>query len=163
MLRLLAVVLVLGLLWLLTRRAATPDAYPAVAGALRQAQAADVESITLYPLLPDKQGRAARPFQLRTAAAISPLLQDLKQLRPIIVDKQTFNPLIETTLTVRLRPELASAWHLHSRDVIWRLATAAEGEVALRAYSEVVCQSTALNQRVRQVRDSLVNRWPTTR
>lgn len=152
---LLAAGLVASLIWLLTSRAATPDAYPAVAGALRQARPADVESITCYPLLPDRRGRPARPFQLRTAAAVAPLLRALRQLRPIIVNKQTFDPLVETTVMVRLRPALAAAWHLHSRDIIWRLATAAEGEVALRAYSPVVCQSPALNQRVRQLRDSV--------
>ena len=152
---LLATGLLLALVWWLTSRAATPDAYPDVAGALRQARPADVESITCYPLLPDRRGRAARPFQLRTAAAVAPLLRALQQLRPVIVDKQTFNPLIETTVMVRLRPALAAAWHLHSRDIIWRLALAAEGDVALRAYSPVVCQSTALNQQVRQLRDSV--------
>lgn len=160
---LLAAGLLVGLLWLLTRRAATPDAYPDVAGALQQAQAADVESITLYPLLPDARGGAARPFQLRTAADRAAVLRGLKQLRPLVVDKATFSPFLETTLVVRLRPELAAAWHLHSRAVIWRLATAAEGEVALRAYSEVVCQSTALNQRVRYLRDSLARHWPASR
>jgi hypothetical protein len=158
-LKLLLAGLAVGALWLLARRGAAPDTYAAVAGALRQARPADIERITFYPLLPDQQGRAARPFQLRTAGAISPLLQSLKQLRPIIVNKQTFSPLIETTLMVRLTPGLASAWHLHSRDVILRLATANEGEVALRAYSQVVCQSTALNQRVRQVRDSVASHW----
>ena len=151
----LATALVVGLAWWLTSRAATPDAYPDVAGALGQARPADVESITCYPLLPDRRGRPARPFQLRTAAAIAPLLRALRQLRPVIVDKQAFNPLIETTVMVRLRPALAAAWHLHSRDIIWRLALAAEGDVALRAYSQVVCQSTALNQQVRQLRDSV--------
>ncbi|AMR26650.1 hypothetical protein A0257_05710 [Hymenobacter psoromatis] len=150
-----ATALLVGLIWLFTSWAATPDAYPDVAGALRQARPADVESITCYPLLPDRRGRPARPFQLRTAAAIAPLLRALRQMRPVIVDKQTFNPLIETTVMVRLRPELASAWHLHSRAIIWRLALAAEGDVALRAYSSVVCQSTALNRRVRQLRDSV--------
>ncbi len=161
-LKLLAVGLVVAGLWLLTRRAATPDTFAAVTGALRQARPADVESITLYPLLPDKQGGAARPFQLRTAAEIGSLLRGLRQLRPIAVNKQTFSPFIQTTLTVRLTPRLAAAWHLHSRDVIWRLASAAEGEVALRAYSEVVCQSTALNQHVRYLRDSLASHWTAT-
>ncbi|WP_223649139.1 hypothetical protein [Hymenobacter psoromatis] len=151
----LATALVVGLIWLLTSRAATPDAYPDVAGALSQARPADVESITCYPLLPDRRGRPARPFQLRTAATVAPLLRALRQMRPVIVDKQTFNPLIETTVMVRLRPELAAAWHLHSRDIIWRLALAAEGDVALRAFSQVVCQSPALNRQVRQLRDSV--------
>ncbi|OGX83314.1 hypothetical protein [Hymenobacter coccineus] len=57
---LLATALAVGLLWLLTSRAATPDAYPAVAGALRQARPDDVESITCYPLLPDRRGRPGR-------------------------------------------------------------------------------------------------------
>ncbi|OGX83315.1 hypothetical protein BEN49_12535 [Hymenobacter coccineus] len=56
---------------------------------------------------------------------------------------------------VRLRPALAGAWHLHSGTVIWRLARAAEGDVALRAFSPVVCQSPALNRQVRQLRDSV--------
>lgn len=161
-LKLLAAALAVAGVWLLARRGATPDPYAAVAGALRQARAADVEYITLYPLLPDRQGRAARPFQLRTAAAIGPLLRGLQQLRPIRVNKQLFNPLIETTLLVRLTPALAASRRLHSRDVIFRLASAAEGDVALRAYSDVVCQSTALSQRVRHVRDSLAGRWPAT-
>jgi hypothetical protein len=161
-LKLLAAVLAVAGLWLLARRSAAPDPYAAVAGALRQARPADVEYITLYPLLPDRQGRAARPFQLRPAAAIGPLLRGLQQLRPIGINKQTFNPLIETTLMVRLTPELAAAWQLHSRDIIFRLASAAEGDVALRAYSDVVCQSTALNQRVRHVRDSLAGHWAGT-
>ena len=147
-------------LWLFTRRAATPDSYAAVAGALRQARPADVAYITLYPLLPDQLGRPARPFQLRTAAAIGPLLDDFRQIKPLIVNNQTFNPLIQATVMVRLRPELATAWHLHSRDVIWRLATAGGTEVALRAYSPVVCQSPALNQRVRHLCDSLARQWP---
>jgi hypothetical protein len=161
-LKLLVAVLAMAGLWLLARRGAVPDSYAAVAGALRQARPTDVAYITLYPLLPDKQGRAARPFQLRTAAAIGPLLAGLQQLRPIRINKQVFNPLIETTLMVRLTPELAAARQLHSRDVIFRLASAAEGDVALRAYSEVVCQSTALNQRVRHMRDSLASREPST-
>ena len=152
---LLATGLLLALVWWLSSRAATPDAYPAVAGALRQARPADVESITCYPLLPDRRGRPARPFQLRTAAAVAPLLRALQQLQPVIVDQDHFSPLLEATVMVRLRPALATAWHLHSRDIIWRLATAAEGEVALRAYSPVVCKSTVLNRRVRQLRDSL--------
>ena len=152
---LLATALAVGLLWLLTSRAATPDAYPAVAGALRQARPADVESITCYPLLPDRRGRPARPFQLRTAATIAPLLRALRQLRPVTVNKQAFSPLVETTVMVRLRPALADAWHLHSGTIIWRLALAAEGDVALRAFSPVVCQSPALNRQVRQLRDSV--------
>ncbi|TFZ65108.1 hypothetical protein E4631_16315 [Hymenobacter sp. UV11] len=158
-LKVLATGLVVAALWLLTRRAATPDTFAAVTGALRQAQPADVESITLYPLLPDKQGGAARPFQLSTPAEISSLLRALEQLRPIAVNKQTFDPFMQTTLTVRLTPQLAEAWHLHSRDVIWRLASAAEGAVALRAYSDTICQSTALNQRVEFLRDSLASHW----
>ncbi|TDN37896.1 hypothetical protein A8B98_01150 [Hymenobacter sp. UV11] len=157
--KVLATGLVVAALWLLTRRAATPDTFAAVTGALRQAQPADVESITLYPLLPDKQGGAARPFQLSTPAEISSLLRALEQLRPIAVNKQTFDPFMQTTLTVRLTPQLAEAWHLHSRDVIWRLASAAEGAVALRAYSDTICQSTALNQRVEFLRDSLASHW----
>ncbi|RZK53082.1 MAG: hypothetical protein EOO59_12865 [Hymenobacter sp.] len=144
--------------WLLVRHRAAPDPYAAVAAALRQARPADVASITLYPLLPDKQGRPARPFELRTAAAIGPVLRGLQQLRPIRVNKQTFNPFIEATLMVRLSPELAAARQLHSHNVIFRLASAAEGDVALRAYSEVVCQSTALSQRVRHLRDSVDSR-----
>ncbi|GAB3634699.1 hypothetical protein GCM10027422_02890 [Hymenobacter arcticus] len=161
--KLLAAVLAVAAVWVLARRGATPDPYAAVAGALRQARPTDVEYVTLYPLLPDNQGRAARPFQLRTAAAIGPLLAGLRQLRPIKVNKQNFNPLVETTLMVRLTPALAATWQLHSRDVIFRLASAAEGDVALRAYSDVVCQSTALSQRVRHVRDSLAGRWPAPR
>lgn len=160
-LKVLGVGLVVAALWLLTRRAATPDTFAAVTGALRQARPADVESITLYPLLPDRRGRAARPFQLRTPAEISSLLPALRQLRPITVNKQTFDPFMQTTLTVRLTPQLAAAWHLHSRDIIWRLASAAEGDVALRAYSDVICQSTALNQRVEFLRDSLDSHWAT--
>jgi hypothetical protein len=156
-LKLLVAVLAVGGIWLLARRGAAPDSYAAVAGALRQAQPADVEYITLYPLLPDRQGRAARPFQLRTAAAIGPVLAGLQQLRPIEVNKQNFNPLIEATLMVRLTPALAAARQLHSRNIIFRLAIAAQGDVALRAYSEVVCQSTALSQRVRHLRDSLAS------
>ena len=161
-LKLLAVVLATGGLWLLARRSAAPDPYAAVAGALRQARPADVEYIALYPLLPARQGGAARPFQLRAPAAIGPLLLGLQQLRPIGVDKRTFSPLMETTLMVRLTPALAAVWRLHSRDVIFRLATTAEGSVALRAYSDVVCQSTALNQRVQHVCDSLASHWPAT-
>ena len=158
---LLAAGLVAAGLWLLTRRAATPDAYPVVAEALRHARPADVESLTLYPLRPDKWGGPARPFQLRTAAAIGPLLRDLRQLRPVRVSQPAFSPLLEATLVVRLGPAFAAAWHLHSRDVVLRLATSAEGEVALRAYSPVICQSTALNRHVRAVRDSLARPHPT--
>lgn|GEM_PF-1330424 len=161
-LKVLAAVLAAAGLWLLARRSATPDGYAAVAGALHQARPADVESITLYPLLPDGQGRPARPFQLRGAVAIGPLLGAMQQLQPLPVAADALRPLVEATVVVRLRPALAAAWQLHSRAVIWRLATAAQGEVALRAYSPVVCQSTALNQRVRYLCDSLARRWAAT-
>lgn len=152
---LLPAVLVAGAIWLWARRAATPDAYPAVAGALGQAQPADVQSITVYPLQPGPLGGDARPFQLRTAAAVAPLLRGLRQLRPVAPSRPAPGPLLEATVVVRLRPALAAAWHLHSRDVILRLATLGGREVALRAHSPVVCQSTALNQQVRHLRDSL--------
>ena len=154
-LKLLPAVLVAGAIWLWVRQAATPDAYPAVAAALRQARPADLQSITVYPLLPGPLGGDARPFQLRTATALAPLLRSLQQLRPVALGPQAPTPLLEATVVVRLRPALAAACHLHSRDIIWRLATVGAQPVALRAHSPVVCQSAALSQQVRHLRDSL--------
>ncbi|NML64985.1 hypothetical protein HHL22_07175 [Hymenobacter sp. RP-2-7] len=154
-LKLLPAVLVAGAIWLWVRQAATPDAYPAVAAALRQARPADLQSITVYPLLPGPLGGDVRPFQLRTMAALAPLLRALQQLRPVAISQAAPQPLLEATVVVRLQPALAAAWHLHSRDIIWRLATVGAQPVALRAHSSVVCQSAALSRQVRHLRDSL--------
>ncbi|MEJ7665891.1 MAG: hypothetical protein WKG07_43430 [Hymenobacter sp.] len=87
----LATALVVGLVWLLTSRAATPDAYPgrgwgAPPGPARRRG----KALPVTPCCPTERGRPACLLQLRTAAAVAPLLRALRQPRPVIVDKQTF-------------------------------------------------------------------------
>jgi hypothetical protein len=139
-----------GIGWLLVRKGATPNGRVAVEQALHQAKLADVESITVYPLLPGQ----SRPFQVRTPAALRTLLPALQQLRAITI-APAFEPLLEATLVVRLRPELAAAQHLHTRTITFRLATSADGEVAQLAQTNYFYRAATLSQRVWQLRDSL--------
>jgi len=142
-----------GIGWLLVRKGATPNGRAAVEQALRQAKLPDIESITVYPLLPGQ----SRPFQVRAPAALRPLLPALQQLRAIALPP-AFEPLLEATLVVRLQPALAEAQHLHSRTITFRLATSAEGEVAQLAQTNYFYRSAALSQRIWRLRDSLAAR-----
>jgi hypothetical protein len=142
-----------GIGWLLVRKGATPNGRVAVEQALHQATLADVESITVYPLLPGQ----SRPFQVRAPAALRTLLPALQHLRAITI-APAFEPLLEATLVVRLRPELAASHHLHTRTITFRLATSADGEVAQLAQTNYFYQAAALSQRVWQLRDSLATR-----
>ncbi|QKG56822.1 hypothetical protein GKZ68_09425 [Hymenobacter sp. BRD128] len=142
-----------GIGWLLVRNGATPNDRVAVAQALRHAQPADIESITVYPLQPGQ----SRPFEVRAPAALRPLLPALQQLRPVVL-APNFEPLLEATLQVRLQPGLAAAQHLHSRTITFRLATSAEGEVAQLAQTNYFYHAAALSKRIWQLRDSLAAR-----
>ncbi|MVN77127.1 hypothetical protein GO988_12395 [Hymenobacter sp. HMF4947] len=144
--------------WLLVRKGAVPNERAAVEKALRQATPADLESITLYPLVGSEGGAPARPFQARAPAQLRTLLPALQQLRPIAAATSAFQPLLEATLVVRLLAPPAEAWHLHSRNLIFRLASSNQGEVAQLARTNYFYQAAALNQRLRQLRDSLARR-----
>jgi len=139
-----------GIGWLLVRHGTTPNGRAAVEQALRHATPADVESLAVYPLQPGQ----SRPFEVRAPAALRALLPALQQLRPVAL-APGFEPLLEATLMVRLRPALATAQHLHSRTIIFRLAASAEGEVAQLAQTNYFYHSTALSQRIWRLRDSL--------
>jgi hypothetical protein len=139
--------------WLLVRKGATPNGRVAVEQALHRATLADLESITVYPLLPGQN----RPFQLQGPAVLRTLLPALQQLRPVTI-APAFEPLLEATVVVRLRPKLADAQHLHSRAITFRLATSADGEVAQLAQTNYFYHAGALSQRVWQLRDSLAAR-----
>ena len=142
-----------GIGWLLVRNGAAPNSRVAVEQALRRAQLTDIESITVYPLQPGQ----SRPFEVRAPAALRSLLPALQQLQPVAL-APAFEPLLEATLLVRLQPGLATAQHLHSRTITFRLAASAEGEVAQLAQTNYFYHSAALSQRIWQLRDSLAAR-----
>ena len=144
-----------GLGWLLVRQGAAPNERLAVESALRQVRLADLESITVYPLVPGAGPGGTRPFQVRAPAQLRTLLPALKQLRALAIADQAFQPLLEATLVVRLVPGLASTWHLHSRNITFRLALSNQGQVAQLAQTNYFYQAAALSQRVGQLRDSL--------
>lgn len=149
----LCAVVATGIGWLLVRKGATPNGHIAVEQALRHAQLSDVESITVYPLLAGQ----SRPFQVRAPGVLRTLLPALRQLRPVAM-APAFEPLLEATLEVRLQPELAAAQHLHSRTIMFRLASSADGEVAQLAQTNYFYHAAALGQRIWQLRDSLAVR-----
>lgn len=147
--------------WLLVRKGAVPNGRAAVENALRQATPADVESITLYPLIPGQGPAPARPFQVRAPAQLRVLVPALQQLRPIkvaAVAGGTFQPLLEATLVVRLAAQPAEDWHLHSRSIIFRLASTPAGEVAQLAQTNYFYQSATLSYQLGRLRDSLAHR-----
>ena len=141
-----------GLGWLLVRRGATPNDRVAVEKVLREMTLADVESVTVYPLVAG--AGPTRPFQMRQASQLRPLVPALRQLRPVATSN-TFQPLLEATLVVRLAAAPAEAWHLHSRNLTFRLATSAQGEVAQLAQTNDFYYAAALSQRLQALRDSL--------
>jgi hypothetical protein len=142
-----------GIGWLLVRKGAVPNGRVAVEQALRHATLADLEDLTVYPLLAGQ----GRPFQVRSPAALGTLLPALQQLRAVPVTPG-FEPLLEATVVVRLRPALAEAQHLNSRSITFRLATAAQGEVAQLAQTNTFYQAAALSRRIWQLGDSLAAR-----
>jgi hypothetical protein len=149
----LCAVVAAGLGWLLVRRGATPNGRVAVEKVLREVQLADVESVTVYPLVAG--AGPARPFQVRGASRLRPLVPALRQLRPVAADSSSaFQPLLEATLVVRLAAAPAEAWHLHSRNLVFRLATSAQGEVAQLAQTNNFYYAAALGQRLRLLGDS---------
>ncbi len=154
----LVAVVATGLGWLLVRKAAIPDGRVAVENALRHATPADIESLTVYPLVAGQGPQAARPFQVRTPGQLRALLPVLQQLRRLKVDTATFQPLLEATLVVRLAAAPAEAWHLHNRSFVFRLAASGEGEVVQLAQTNYFYQATALSQQLTQLRDSLARR-----
>lgn len=144
--------------WLLVRKGAVPNERAAVENALRHATPADLESITLYPLVGGAGSAPARPFQVRAPAQLRTLLPALRQLRPVVAATGAFQPLLEATLVVRLLAPPAEAWHLHSRNLIFRLASSNQGAVAQLARTNYFYQAAALSQRLGQLRDSLARR-----
>jgi len=148
---LLCALLATGLGWLLVRKGAVPNGRVAVEQALRRATPADIEDLTVYPLLGQ-----SRPFQVR-GAALRPLVPALRQLRAVAVGPG-FAPLLEATLVLRLRPALAEAQQLHSRVITFRLAASAQGEVMQLAQTNYFYPAAALSQRLWQLRDSLAPR-----
>lgn len=138
-----------GIGWLLVRKGAVPNGRVAVEQALRHATLADVEDLTVYPLLAGQ----SRPFQVR-GPALLPLLQRLRAV-PVTPG---FEPLLEATLVVRLRPALAEAQHLNSRTITFRLAASAQGEVVQLAQTNAFYQAADLGRRLEQLRDSLAAR-----
>jgi hypothetical protein len=154
----LCVVVAAGIGWLLVRRGATPNGRVAVEQALRQAKPTDVESMTVYPLVPGQGPGPARPFQVREPAQLRHLLPALQQLRPIASMGSTFEPLLEATLVVRLAAQPAEAWQLHSRNIVFRLATSSQGEVAQLAQTNYFYNAAALSRQLGHLRDSLAHR-----
>jgi hypothetical protein len=152
----LAAVVAAGLGWLLVRRGATPNGRAAVEHALREVQPADVESLTVYPLVAG--AGPARPFQVREAARLRRLVPALRQLRPVAAGAAAFQPLLDATLVVRLAAAPAEAWHLRSRTLVFRLATSGQGPVAQLAQTNYFYHATALSQGLWQLRDSLSRR-----
>ena len=143
-----------GIGWLLVRRGATPNDRASVEKALREVQPADVESLTVYPLVAG--AGPTRPYQVREAARLRRLVPALRQLRPVAAgDSAAFQPLLEATLVVRLAAAPAEAWQLHSRTLVFRLATSGQGEVAQLAQTNYFYHATALSQGLWQLRDSL--------
>jgi hypothetical protein len=114
------VVVAAGLGWLLVRRGATPNGRVAVEQVLREVKLADVESLTVYPLVAG--AGPARPFQVRQASQLRRLVPALRQLRPMAAStSDTLRSLLEATLVVRLAAAPAEAWQLHSRNLVFRL------------------------------------------
>ncbi|MGI4762405.1 MAG: hypothetical protein ACRYF0_16970 [Janthinobacterium lividum] len=142
-----------GIGWLLVRKGAVPNGRVAVEQALRHATLTDIEDLTVYPLLAGE----SRPFQVRSPAALRPLLPTLQQLRAVPVTPG-FEPLLEATLVLRLRPALADAQHLNSRTITFRLASSAQGEVMQLAQTNFFYHAAALSQRIGLLRDSLAAR-----
>jgi len=137
--------------WLLARHAFTADGRLAVENALQLARPADIETITVFPLSPGPP----RPFQLRTAASIAPLLPALRQLQAIQVSEPLLAPEPLATLNVRLTAPAQAAWHLRHRELIFRLASSSQGDIAQRAATQVTYQCAALGRQVRHLRDSI--------
>lgn len=139
--------------WLLARHAFTADGRLAVENALQLARPADIETITVFPLSPGPP----RPFQLRTAASIAPLLPALRQLHPLpaSVNRHLLAPEPLATLNVRLTAPAQAAWHLRHRELIFRLASSSQGDIAQRAATQVTYQCAALGRQVRHLRDSI--------
>jgi hypothetical protein len=137
--------------WVLARNAATTDSRLAVENALQLARPADIETITVFPLSPGPP----RPFQLRTAASIAPLLPALRQLKATDADPDLLGIEPLATLNVRLTAPAQATWHLRHRELIFRLASSIQGDIAQRAASQVVYQCPALGQQVRYLRDSI--------
>jgi hypothetical protein len=148
----LGALLATGLGWLLVRKGAVPNGRAAVEQALRRATPADVESLTVYPLLPGQ----SRPFEVR-GPALRPLLPALRQLRAVAL-APGFEPLLEATLVLRLRPALAEAQHLRSRSITFRLASSGEGEVVQLAQTNYFYYAAVLGPRIWRLRDSLAAR-----
>jgi hypothetical protein len=151
------VVVAAGIGWLLVRRGATPNGRAAVEQVLRQAKLADVESMTVYPLVTGQGAGATRPFQVRAPAQLRQLVPALQQLQLINGTGSAFQPLLEATLVVRLAAKPAEAWHLHSRTIVFRLATSTEGEVAQLAQTNYFYKSAALSRQLGRLRDSLAH------
>ena len=145
----LCVLVAASLGWLLVRRGATPNGRAAVERALHQLTPPDVESLTVYPL----GAGAGRPFQVRGAARLRRLVPALRQLRPVAADAGPV--LLDATLVVRLAAAPAEAWQLHSRSLVFRLATSGQGEVAQLAQTTYYYRAAALSQQLRLLRDSL--------
>ena len=145
----LSALLATGLGWLLVRKGAVPNGRAAVEQALRRATPADVESLTVYPLLPGQ----SRPFEVRGPA----LRPALRQLRAVPL-APGFEPLLEATLVLRLRPALAEAQHLRSRSITFRLASSGRGEVVQLAQTNYFYYAAVLGPRIWRLRDSLAAR-----
>ncbi|MGI4864972.1 MAG: hypothetical protein ACRYFZ_13690 [Janthinobacterium lividum] len=154
----LGVVLATGLGWLLVREKSIPDSRASVENALRHATPADVESLTVYPLVAGRGPQGSRPFQVSAPGQLRALLPALQQLRRLRVDTATFQPLLEATLVVRLAAGPAETWHLHNRSFVFRLAASSEGEVAQLAQTNYFYEATALSRQLTQLRDSLAQR-----
>ena len=147
-----------GLLgWALVHRGAVPNERAAVEDALHHVRLADLERITVYPLLPAAGERSARPYQLHAPAQLRAVLPALRQLRPLALPPGP-PPLLDATVEVRLAAAPAAAWHLHSRAIIFRLATAPAGEVAQLAQTNTFYQAVALHRVLAHLRDSLIHR-----
>jgi hypothetical protein len=144
-----------GIGWLLVRRGATPNGHVAVEQALRHAQPADLESLTVYPLLPGQGGAPARPFQVREPAQLRALLPALQQLRPVAAAGPAFQPLLEATLVVRLAARPAE---LQSRNIVFRLAASTEGEVVQLAQTNYFYGADSLSRQLGRLRASLAHR-----
>jgi hypothetical protein len=144
-----------GIGWLLVRRGATPNGHVAVEQALHHAQPADLESLTVYPLLPGQGGAPARPFQVREPAQLRALLPALQQLRPVAAAGPAFQPLLEATLVVRLATRPAE---LQSRNIVFRLAASTEGEVVQLAQTNYFYGADSLSRQLGRLRASLAHR-----
>ena len=140
--------------WALVHHGAVPNERAAVELALQQVRLADLESITVYPLLPGPGAQPARPYQVHTPAQLRAVLPALRQLRSLPLPTGP-PPLLDATLEVRLAAAPAAAWHLHSRAITFRLAMVPTGEVAQLAQTNTFYEATALHRALAQLRDSL--------